>query len=118
MPRRLVCWKLREVLKINQKITGKGTSIQAYNISPKIKAVDEWLNEKPNGLDIYEAHPELCFKTLNKNIDLEYSKHDKSGVKGSNCTLSSTDQLRCLFLKVSDFSGSVIYKLKNPTKPL
>ncbi|NBC56872.1 MAG: DUF429 domain-containing protein [Bacteroidetes bacterium] len=71
----------QEALKINRKITGKGISIQAYNISPKIKAVDEWLSEKPNDLDIYEAHPELCFKTLNKNIDLKYSKHDKTGLK-------------------------------------
>lgn len=71
----------KEALAINREITGKGLSIQAYNIGPKIKAVDEWYSQKPQHLDVYEAHPELCFKTLNHNTDLEYSKHDKQGLE-------------------------------------
>jgi len=70
----------QEALEVNQKITGKGISIQAYNISPKIKAIDEWLNEKPKDLVVHEAHPELCFKSLNNDKDLKYSKHDKNGL--------------------------------------
>ncbi|RRO19631.1 DUF429 domain-containing protein [Flavobacteriaceae bacterium 14752] len=82
----------KEALEFNRKITGKGISIQAYNISPKIKAVDEWLNTKPKDLDIYEAHPELCFKSLNNNKDLKYSKHDKTGLKERQNLLFTLDQ--------------------------
>jgi len=71
----------REALQVNKKITGKGISIQAYNIGSKIKTVDSWHGRKPDMLEVYEAHPELCFKTLNENKDLEYSKHDKAGIE-------------------------------------
>ena len=71
----------KEALAINKEICGKGISIQAYNIGSKIKEVDEWYNTKPDRLQVYEAHPELCLKTLNQNTDLEFSKHDKAGIE-------------------------------------
>jgi predicted RNase H-like nuclease len=71
----------QQALAINREIEGKGISIQAYNISAKIKEVDEWINSKPKKPDIFEAHPELCFKTLNQYKDLEFSKHDKQGIE-------------------------------------
>ena len=67
-------------LKLNRQVIGKGMSIQAYNLSPKIKEIDEWLDSKPEHIRVFEAHPELCFKSLNKTIDLQFSKHDKAGV--------------------------------------
>ncbi len=70
----------QDALEVNRKITGKGISIQAYNIGSKIKVVDEWYSKKPQNLKVYEAHPELCFKSLNNNKDLKYSKHDKKGI--------------------------------------
>jgi predicted RNase H-like nuclease len=71
----------KEALAINKEICGKGISIQAYNIGPKIKEVDEWLNNKQIPIEVFEAHPELCLKTLNLNTDLESSKHDKAGIE-------------------------------------
>ena len=70
----------KEALAINRQICKKGISIQAYNIGSKIKAVDQWLEHKPETIQVFEAHPELCFKTLNNNCDLKYSKHDKAGL--------------------------------------
>lgn len=69
----------RKALEINKIITGKGISIQAYNISSKIREIDVWFKTKPKAMEVYEAHPELCFKSLYGN-DLEYSKHDKEGI--------------------------------------
>jgi predicted RNase H-like nuclease len=71
----------KEALAINRKIEGKGISIQAYNIGSKIKEVDEWADQKPKHIEIFEAHPELCFKTLNNEEDLLFSKHDKQGIE-------------------------------------
>lgn len=71
----------KEALAINKQVCGKGISIQAYNIGSKIKEVDEWYNTKPDRLQVYEAHPELCLKTLNHNIDLESSKHNEAGIE-------------------------------------
>ena len=71
----------KEALAINTQICEKGISIQAYNIGAKIKAVDDWFAHKPKTLEVYEAHPELCFKTLNQNRDLDFSKHDKAGLQ-------------------------------------
>jgi len=71
----------KEALAINRTIEGKGISIQAYNIGAKIKEVDDWYATKPEQLQIYEAHPELCFKTLHQGRDLEHSKHEKKGIE-------------------------------------
>lgn len=71
----------KEALAKNREIEGKGISIQAYNIGEKIKEVDEYINHKPKQIEIYEAHPELCFKSLNQNTDLAFSKHDKAGIE-------------------------------------
>jgi predicted RNase H-like nuclease len=71
----------KDALALNRQVCGKGISIQAYNIGPKIKEVDEWLNSQPKQLQVYEAHPELCFKSLNDHQDLKFSKHDKVGIE-------------------------------------
>lgn len=71
----------KEALQINRQIEGKGISIQAYNIAEKIKEVDEWIDRNTLDIEIFEAHPELCFKSLNQNKDLKFSKHDKAGLE-------------------------------------
>lgn len=71
----------KDALELNRKITGKGISVQAYNISAKIKEVDQWLNTEPKDIEVFEAHPELCFKTLNQNQDIQFSKHTKEGIE-------------------------------------
>jgi predicted RNase H-like nuclease len=56
-----------EAKKINYSITGKKISIQSWNISPKIVELDLFLRKNPAfQRQIFESHPELCFKYLNK----------------------------------------------------
>lgn len=71
----------KDALQLNKELTGKGISIQAYNISPKIREIEEWFNTKPAHVEVYEAHPELCFKSLNAQEDVNFSKHEKQGIE-------------------------------------
>lgn len=88
----------KDALNINKGICGKGISIQAYNISQKIKEIDEWTDTKPEAIKIFEAHPELCFKTLNLNQDLEFSKHVKAGIaERLNILLQTDDSLKVIY---------------------
>lgn len=89
----------KDALQINRRICGKGISIQAYNISRKIREIDEWFDIKPLALKILEAHPELCFKTLNQNRDLKFSKHDKDGIEErKKIIFRFDDNLRNIYL--------------------
>ncbi len=66
-------------LQINREFLGKGFSKQAWNICNKIKEVDSFLHENPDLQEtLIEAHPELCFKKMNKG-ELKYTKKDRSG---------------------------------------
>lgn len=66
--------------KINQIITKKSISIQSWNISKKIKELDEFLMiQKNNNLLIKESHPEFCFVNLNNNNPLIHNKKTKDG---------------------------------------
>ena len=59
----------------NRSITGKAISIQAWNIAPKIREVDQFLQQNPDRESmIYEAHPELIFYHLNGRRHLTYKK--------------------------------------------
>jgi predicted RNase H-like nuclease len=52
---------------INQNISGKKISIQSWNISTKIRELDEYLSSYPSRISLTkEAHPEICFKYLNE----------------------------------------------------
>ena len=48
---------------------GKGFSIQAWNILPKIREVDLWLRRRGGTPPIREAHPELAFRGLARLVD-------------------------------------------------
>jgi len=67
-------------LEANRAITGKGISIQSWNISPKIIEVEELLlsDLKLKNLT-YEAHPEICFKYLNQGEVIVASKKSPEG---------------------------------------
>lgn len=71
----------KNALIINKKIEGKGISVQAYNIGEKIKEIDQWIDKNSSNVDVFEAHPELCFKTLNADQDIRFSKHIKEGIE-------------------------------------
>lgn len=66
--------------EISKKISGKGISIQSWNISKKIKEVNDFkLSKESSEMNLFESHPELCFKSLNKN-PLMHSKKTHEGV--------------------------------------
>ena len=68
--------------EINKKILTKSISIQSWNISNKIKEVDEFLIKNKNKqLKIHESHPEFCFINLNNGIPLKNNKKTMQGVK-------------------------------------
>lgn len=100
----------KEALALNKKIEGKGISVQAYNISSKIKETDLWVDQKSSNIQIFEAHPELCFKTLNNNTDVEFSKHTKEGIdQRKNIIFSHDEALKSVFENLmSDFKRNQV----------
>lgn len=53
-------------LELNRKLTGRGISMQSWNITPKIREVDQFLRHNaPARGKIREVHPELLFWALN-----------------------------------------------------
>ena len=69
--------------KMNELCTnGKSISIQSWNISNKIKEVDEFLCLNPKFLNlVHESHPELCFYYLNQKTPLSCNKKTNEGIK-------------------------------------
>jgi predicted RNase H-like nuclease len=66
--------------QLNKKITGKGISIQSWNIGPKIKEVDTFLLvEKKAQKFIHESHPELCFLSFNNFNPILFNKKTIEG---------------------------------------
>jgi len=58
---------------------GSGLSKQAWNITPKIAAVDTVLRERSSSVDIRESHPECCFAALNDWYPIAQPKSTTSG---------------------------------------
>lgn len=69
--------------KINEEKTGKRISRQAWNITPKIREADREAEKR----DLVEAHPEVFFKTLDKNSVVE-SKTSEEGLKARKKVLN------------------------------
>ncbi len=67
--------------EINKQITGKSLSIQAYNISKKIRELDTFLSQLPKIDHFFEAHPELCFQMLNYSETILDSKKTRKGIE-------------------------------------
>lgn len=66
----------------NKTILGKSFSIQAWNIVPKIREVDEFILENKKYKNrISEAHPEVCFASLNNQIPMVSKKKEKKGIE-------------------------------------
>jgi len=60
----------------NRRITGKGLTIQAWRIAPKIKQVDDVLMCQQWA---FEVHPEVCFWALNGGNPMRYKKKSAGG---------------------------------------
>ena len=56
-----------------------GLSKQAWNITPKIAAVDRLLREASPTVDIVESHPECCFAALNDGYPVAQPKGQQAG---------------------------------------
>lgn len=67
----------RELEQLHQ---ARSLSAQAYHLIPKIREVDEFLQNQPAWrLRVFESHPELCFQRLNADQPLRYSKKLHAG---------------------------------------
>lgn len=68
-----------EACDINQHLTGRRLSRQTWNITPKIRQVDELLSGQASArLQIREVHPEVCFWALAGGHPMRHSKKKKS----------------------------------------
>ncbi|MEM0966152.1 MAG: DUF429 domain-containing protein [Verrucomicrobiota bacterium] len=67
-----------KALETNRAEVGKGFSIQAWNLVPKIREVEEFLARSPT-VDLRESHPEVCFQALSGSHDMG-SKHTAEGI--------------------------------------
>ncbi|HKJ18225.1 MAG TPA: DUF429 domain-containing protein [Xanthomonadales bacterium] len=65
----------------NFRVLGRRLSKQTWNISPKIKEVDDYLRSRKPGSKIREMHPEVAFCSLNKGIPMKCAKKTPAGVK-------------------------------------
>jgi predicted RNase H-like nuclease len=59
--------------------SGKGLSIQAFNLFPKIRQVDDWVTADDDQR-IVEVHPECAFATMCSGDPLP-SKHTREGIQ-------------------------------------
>ncbi|MGB5443249.1 MAG: DUF429 domain-containing protein, partial [Gammaproteobacteria bacterium] len=58
-----------EALRLNRAQTERGISLQTWNITPKIREIDDLLTEHPCLIGVIrECHPELCFWSLNHGV--------------------------------------------------
>lgn len=61
--------------------TEKKLTVQAWNITPKIKTIDGFLIQNPDLKEVvFESHPELIFKNLNRGI-IYQKKNTKKGLR-------------------------------------
>ena len=71
-----------EASENNFKLTGKKISKQTWNISKKIREVDELLAELKNANGkIRESHPEICFWALAGGKPMDFPKKSNQGIK-------------------------------------
>lgn len=88
-----------EAKKLQIEATSKSISIQSWNICPKIRELDQFLDQYSKNKDSFiEAHPELCFFVLNKENHLQFKKSVKEGQHERLTILSKYDnRLKNLF---------------------
>ncbi len=84
---------------VNRCETGRGLSIQAFSIVPKIREVDDLIRKRGPAAypTIREIHPEVCFWALNGGQPMGHRKHDEAGHR------ERLEVLRALHPRVDDF---------------
>ena len=78
----LYCDSYTKACDVNEHITGKRMSKQSWNITSKIREVDQWLTKQSDlRNNIFESHPEWCFSILNNETPIPYKKKTNDGEK-------------------------------------
>lgn len=81
-----------DACRINRDTVGKGLSLPAYGILPKIREVDSFLRQNQEARSrIREVHPELCFWAFNGQRPLTASKTTAEGWQERLELLQSVD---------------------------
>lgn len=71
-----------EASMISYETTGKKISTQAWNITPNIKVVDQFLQDDEDLREkVFESHPELLFQKLNGGNSILQKKATKKGLR-------------------------------------
>ena len=73
------CHDYRQALELNRECTGRGITKQTFNIMPKIREVDSYLQDIANRHRIREMHPEVCFWALNDEQAMQTKKRSQEG---------------------------------------
>ena len=69
-----------QACELNEACCGKKISIQAWNLTPRIKELDYFLRANPElKKSFFESHPELCFAWLNHGEILLSKKKSEEG---------------------------------------
>ena len=73
------CDDYRQALALNRECTGRGITKQTFNIMPKIREVDSWLQGIAERGIVREMHPEVCFWALNDEQAMQTKKRSQEG---------------------------------------
>lgn len=75
------------------EFTEKKLTLQAWNITPKIKTVDQFLTDQPDLQDVvFESHPELIFRNLNGGMIFQ-KKNTKKGLRHRLSLVSDREEI-------------------------
>lgn len=75
------------------EFTEKKLTVQAWNITPKIKIIDQFLTNQPTLQDvIFESHPELVFRNLNGGMIFQ-KKNTKKGLRHRLSLVSDREKI-------------------------
>ncbi|MGB0370311.1 MAG: DUF429 domain-containing protein [Opitutales bacterium] len=76
------CGTYAEANALSKKLIGKGLSVQAWNIVPKIRELDAFLEANTRLRTLWhEAHPEIAFSLLNEGKPILESKKLAEGLQ-------------------------------------
>lgn len=70
-----------EASDLSRRVSGRGISVQAWNLFPRVREVDAFLGEQEVWRErLVEVHPELSFLAMNEGVPLPASKHRIDGI--------------------------------------
>ncbi len=79
--------------------TEKKLTVQAWNITPKIKTIDNFLIQNPDLKEVvFESHPELIFKNLNRGM-IYQKKNTKKGLRHRLDLVSNYEEIAADFFR-------------------